>query len=208
MSLPHWLQIVHQQGTKDGASLPGRSKATITLEHIMAAIPLDIQRILDQHELWLSTQGHQGKKAKLAHVTLKDTIITGRNLSHVDFESSKFTDVTFEGCTLAFSYAPKSHWTRVSIVGTKLTAACFRETVLVACDFTGSDMYFATMTDALFKSCTFDKTLLKNANLTNSKLTNSPLDRAYLCDTILTGSTLRDAGTASVHHLTRGIIKR
>ena len=174
----------------------------------MAAIPLDIQRILDQHELWLETQGHQGKKAKLDHITLKDTIITGRNLSHVDFESSKFTDVTFEGCNLAFSYAPKSHWTRVSIVGTKLTAACFRETVLVACDFTGSDMYFANFVDSIIKDTTFDKALLKNADFTRGQLSNSPLDNARLSDTILTGCTVRGRSSASVHFLNKGIIRK
>lgn len=174
----------------------------------MAAIPLDLQRILDQHELWLESRGHAGKKAKLANIILKDTVITERNLSHVDFESSKFTDVTFESCNLAFSYAPKSYWTRVSIVGSKLTAACFRESVLVGCDFTGSDMYFANFVDSIIKDSTFDKALLKNADFTRSKLTNSPLDYARLCDTILTGASIAAIASASIHFLNKGMIKR
>ena len=170
--------------------------------------PAQLSLAIDDHELWLSSRGLEGKKLFLENTRIRDAHFTGKDLSHASFAGTHFTNVSFIDCALSFLYAAHCQWRDVDISGSKLTCISLREGILTRCDFTGCDMYFATMTDALFKSCTFDKTLLKNANLTNSKLTNSPLDRAYLCDTILTGSTLRDAGTASVHHLTRGIIKR
>lgn len=170
--------------------------------------PAQFLSALDDHEWWLSSHGLEGKKAVLENVKVSDVVVSGRELSHASFAGSKFVNVSFRDTNLAFLYAARCQWHNVDLSGSKLTCVSVREGMLVGCDFTGCDMYFATMTDAIFKHCTFDKTLLKNANLTNSKLTNSPLDRAYLCDTILTGATLRDTGTASVHHLTRGIIKR
>lgn len=169
---------------------------------------MSIEKVIADHELWLSSRGVQGAKAKLSGMKLTGLVLEGKDLSHADFEATKLTDVCFRNCNLSFLYAPHSQWTSVDCSSARLTCVSFRESLLVSCDFTAANLYFMQAVDSMWRDCSLDKALLKNADLTRAKLTNSPLDRAYLADTILTGSTIRDKDSASIHYLGKSLIKR
>jgi uncharacterized protein YjbI with pentapeptide repeats len=174
----------------------------------MTVTKVDIMHVLEQHQLWLESRGVRGTKAKLTGLTLTGVVLDNKDLSHIEMESSTIIDCSFRRCNFSFAHAPHSVWKNTDLFGTRMTCSSLRESHFTGCDLTSSNLYFSTGADSMWYNCSFDRAILKNADFTRTKFINSPLDQAYLCDTILTGATLRDKEAASVHYINKRLIKR
>lgn len=57
----------------------------------------ELNEILDNHELWLKTNGEQGEKADLSDKDLRYLYLSGRDLRRADFRNSDLRDTNFRG---------------------------------------------------------------------------------------------------------------
>ncbi len=60
----------------------------------------ELNHILDQHKLWISTHGSQGSRANLCSATLTDVDLMGADLTDADLTDADLTDADLYGADL------------------------------------------------------------------------------------------------------------
>jgi len=91
--------------------------------------PSELKEILEQHKLWIETNGAEGKRANL-----KGAIVTGANLYGADLEDTNLTGANLIGANL----------TDANLEDTNLTGAN-----LTDANLTGTILWGANLTDAI-----------------------------------------------------------
>ena len=120
----------------------------------------ELNEILDQHKLWLETNGMQGKRANLYCADLTDADLRGADLS----------DAFLGGAYLSGAYLSGA-----SLVGADLNGAN-----LWRADLNGASLRYANLTGSNLEGASLTK-----ANLTAAYLTGAYLQYANLSNAIL-----------------------
>ncbi len=126
----------------------------------------ELNKIIEQHQLWINTQKDeqpQGKRADLSQLDLSDQDLIGCNLERARCQHTNFNHAKLAGCNL-------SH---CDLSGANLFAADLQQAKLDFSDLSRADL----------SSC-----LLKKANLSHSDLTHADLSGANLSKANLFGA--------------------
>jgi hypothetical protein len=122
----------------------------------------ELKEILEQHKLWIKTNGAEGKRANLTGANL-----TGANLTGADLTGAKLTGADLGSANLH----------RANLCGANLTDAY---------------LYGANLEGANLECANLECANLTDANLTDANLTGANLRGAYLRDANLTNTILPD----------------
>jgi hypothetical protein len=125
----------------------------------------ELKEILEQHELWLDSNGKEGKCADLSGANLNNAYLTYANLSGANLNNAYLTYANLSGADL----------TDANLTGAKLYGA----------DLSGADLTGADLTGANLSGADLTCVELIGADLTGANLINSELEYANLTDAIL-----------------------
>ena len=120
----------------------------------------ELNLILDQHRLWIETNGMHGQRADLHDTDLHGANLKDAYLSYADLEGADLVGANLNGANL----------TRASLSGANLNGANLNGANLVGANLSGANLEYAN---------------LYNASLTGANLTGADLDSANLTNAIL-----------------------
>ena len=132
----------------------------------------ELNLILEQHQLWIETNGVQGKLANL----------TGANLSYANLRGAKLKDADLRRADLR----------RANLNGAEFHAANLTRASLTRANLNGAILTGAFLTGANLEDVSFINAYLEGANLEGANLTGANLTGAILRDADLTGAILPD----------------
>jgi hypothetical protein len=131
-----------------------------------------LKKILEQHKLWIETNGVQGTRADLHSANLTGAYLYGANLYRADLRGADLRGANLKDANLP----------TVNFSGADLTGAYLKGAILYGANLQGANLYHANLTGAN----------LYDANLWRANLTDANLGGAYLCRANLTDAILPD----------------
>ena len=130
----------------------------------------ELKTILEQHKLWLNSNGKEGKRADLTRADLTGADLSRANLRCAELSGANLTDAILYGVNL----------TRANLTGANLTDVC-----LEYANLTGAYLTRAYLTCANLSGAYLTCANLTGADLSGADLINSELEYTNLTDTIL-----------------------
>jgi hypothetical protein len=121
----------------------------------------ELKTILEQHKLWLDSNGKEGKRANLFGVNLTSANLSGADLAYANLAYANLTD----------AYLYRANLTRANLRCANLRCANLSGANLYRANLRGADLTRADLTDAY----------LTGANLELSVLTDTILDEKEQC---------------------------
>ena len=125
----------------------------------------ELKEILDQHQLWVETNGMQGQYANL----------TGADLRHVNLYYANLTGADLTGADLWCANLSDANLHCANLTGANLRRA----------NLTGADLKDANLKDANLVGADLRSANLTGANLTGANITGADLGGANLTNAIL-----------------------
>ena len=126
---------------------------------------MDISQIIEQHALWLDTNGKEGSRANLTRANLY-----GVNLTHANL-----TRANLYGANLTRANLTRANLTRANLDGVNLHGAN-----LTHANLEGANLFSANLDWANLEGANLTHANLTHANLTHTNLTLVNLDYAKL----------------------------
>jgi uncharacterized protein YjbI with pentapeptide repeats len=145
----------------------------------------ELKIILEQHKLWLDSDGEKGKRADLSSAILTCVDLSGAdlrlaNLRHTNLSDADLTHANLSGADL----------TGANLFGADLTGSNLSRADLFFADLSSVDLFGADLTGADLTNVNLYHANLTDANLYNANLTDANLTHANLTDADLTGTYL------------------
>jgi len=148
---------------------------TVDMKSGKLKVNMNIKKILDDHNLWLETNGQDGRRAILNKTVLRRIDLSGSNLSravlcNVDLSRAILRGVNLSGSNLSGANLSGSNLSGANLSGSNLSGANLSGSDLSVANLSGSD--------------------LSGANLSGSNLSGANLIGSDLRLCILPNSTL------------------
>ena len=126
-----------------------------------------LQVALEQHKLWLATNGGQGARfvAIKLGIDLRDVDLRDAQLSHADLSNAQMS-----GANLSGSYMRKTNLSGSYMHNTNLSAVDLVEADLSCAKLNGANLYNADLRSANLSNVNLTSANLSEANLTNVNL--------------------------------------
>ncbi len=142
-----------------------------------------MKKILEQHQLWIYTNGKQGIRADLE----------GANLEYADLYGSNLERANLERANLKDAYLVDANLTGAILRGAILTGANLRGAILTGAYLWGANLEGANLYHANLEGADLYHANLVGANLTGANLYHADLRGANLYHADLTGANLTGA---------------
>ena len=126
---------------------------------------MDINQIIEQHDLWLETGGKEGSRANLTRANLYGVNLSRANLSRANLYGANLTCATLTHAKLDYA----------NLDGVNLTHAN-----LTCANMEGANLYGANLNGTNLTHVNLTHGNLTRANLTHAKLDGANLDSANL----------------------------
>ncbi|MDY0271928.1 MAG: pentapeptide repeat-containing protein [Advenella sp.] len=138
---------------------------------------MDINQIIEQHALWLDSDGEEGARASLYGANLTRANLTRANLTRANLTRANLTRANLYGANLYGANLTRANLTRANLYGANLTRASLYGANLTRANLTRANLYGANLYGAN----------LYGANLTHANLYGASGNLNHLksvfCDT-------------------------
>lgn len=168
----------------------------------------ELQKVLDEHRVWLDSQGIRGKQARLENAALQQCDLRGADLRYAVLTGARLTRAQLAGADLSFAdlrnvelaYADcqQARLDSALVSGASLEGTCLEGASLQHASFNGANLRYARCQNADFSSARVFKTNLNHANLSHARFTAASLEDSDLMQAILTGVQFDGATLISV----------
>ncbi len=155
--------------------------------------PEELQHILEQHKLWLTSNKREGKCADLRRTDLSKTHLEGAELSEAHLEGATLWQAHLEGALLNDAHLEKAKLIGVHLKGTYLNGAHLEEAKLIGVHLKGANLNEAHLEGAELCFANMEGITLIRAHLEGADLTTAHLEGADLFEAHLEGANLREA---------------
>ena len=139
--------------------------------------------ILDQHRLWIITNGVQGERAVLRDTNLEGADLSVANLSGANLEYANLCYANLSGANLNGAYLNGANLCYANLTGANLEYA----------NLQGADLRVAILRGANLKGANLEYANLQGADLRVAILRGANLKDAILRGAVLSGAYLKDA---------------
>ena len=151
---------------------------------------MDIKKVLEQHEIWIYSNGESGEQADLSYANLRNSNLSYINLSDAKLRYADLRDANLREANLSdadLRYADlrgaqlsnaNLSWTNLRVAS--LNNANFRNADMRCVDLRGADLREANLLAALLIEADLRNTDLRGANLLHANLRNVKLKDTYL----------------------------
>lgn len=160
---------------------------------------MDIKKVLEQHEIWIYSNGESGEQADLSYANLRNSNLSYINLSDAKLRYADLRDANLREANLSdadlryadlrgaqLSNADLS-WTNLRVAS--LNNANFRNADMRCVDLRGADLREANLRDANLLAALLIEADLRNTDLRGANLLHANLRNVKLKDTYLPEST-------------------
>jgi len=88
---------------------------------------IELNQVLQQHELWLETSGDQGARGDLSHINLSGanlfcTNLSGVDLSHAQLSGANLYDTSLSGVDLSHTQLTRANLSHADLTGVQISA--------------------------------------------------------------------------------------
>lgn len=125
----------------------------------------ELNRLIDDHELWLKTNSKEGNQLFLQDAQLYNIEIVNRKLDFVDFSRVSFQNLKMRN----------SSFTSAKLVWIELLNAELDKVNFKSCTFKQSSFHFSTMIDCDFTNVSIYNSEFHTGNIKSSTFENSEL---------------------------------
>lgn len=147
----------------------------------------DLQALLVQHALFLSTQGAEGTPLDLSYYRIEDfdfshlklgeapvqgSILINCRFTHTDLSGANFSETIAQGADFRGAILVKTEFYRVSIKG-----ACFEQANLTRAELVQSDLSDCNFRAAVLRGAQISECILTGAHFQEADLTHASLDK-------------------------------
>ncbi len=146
-----------------------------------------LNKIINQHKLWVTSDGIKGNRADLEGADLQDTDLQGVDLQKAKLKGSNLKRSNLKGANLQSADLRKANLQNADLQEANLRGADFRESTLQR-----AYLYGTNLEDAYLQSANLQGTHLRNAFLQGSNLQNADLQEANLQGTNLRTATMNN----------------
>lgn len=172
--------------------------------HTLDKLPLSLEEMISQHQLWLKTQGAEGAPLDLSDHDLRNApplmgadltmlialraIWYGRDLSRINLQAARVGHSDFRQCNFAGADLRGTDFSKCSMVGAKFVRARLEPLFFDAkrslkTSFVGAKLRYADFTGAVLRDADFTDADLSAANFTGADTTGAIFTRANMHDT-------------------------
>ena len=109
----------------------------------------ELKTILEQHELWLNSNGKEGKRADLTDADLTDANLADANLTCADLTWAYLSGAKLTGANLTGAILSGANLTRADLSVADLRGADLTGADLTGADLINSDLEYSNLTDAI-----------------------------------------------------------
>jgi hypothetical protein len=170
----------------------------------------ELNKILEQHNLWLETNGNEGARANFYKADLEYVNLNGANLEKANFEGANLNGANLSGANLQLADLSEASLFEASLFKADLRGSNFEKANLVTANLSGADFFEATLSGANLSGANLHRANLEEANLLGADLSGADLSRANLeganlCKTILENANFEGANLEGAVGLPRGL---
>jgi uncharacterized protein YjbI with pentapeptide repeats len=156
----------------------------------------ELKEILENHKLWVESEGKSGSRANLSDVDLSYANLSfesliGADLSGADLSGAKLRDSDLSGADLSGADLSYAKLVGTDLSGANLAHANLKAADLSSADLSGADLSSANLAHANLNSIKTAKTNLSNTDLSFAYLGYADLSGADLSGADLLGADLR-----------------
>ena len=150
----------------------------------------ELKTILEQHKLWLNSNGKEGKCANLTGANLSGAdlygaILSGANLTDANLTGANLIGADLTGANLSGADLTDAKLYGANLTDANLTGANLTGVDLIGADLIGADLTGADLIGADLRHAVLYYAVLTGANLSDANLYGADLELAILTDTIL-----------------------
>jgi uncharacterized protein YjbI with pentapeptide repeats len=155
--------------------------------------PEDLKRILEEHRLWLESNGKDGKKAGLSRTDLTGVDLSNADLSKANLLKANLLKANLSGAKLTGVDLRLANLSEASMMKTRLEWANLTGAVIQNACLEGAILEEAKLAKANFKGTNLSLTKLSGARLVDANLLKVNLSHAKLSGANLTRARLSGA---------------
>jgi uncharacterized protein YjbI with pentapeptide repeats len=178
---------------------------TASLERIDQEV---FRQILQAHQLWLTSEGKEGRRANLKDTDLRHIVFAGANLVQASLRGVNLESVDLRGAMLQEADFTEAKLTGANLSGLELRRVNFASAnldraILDQADLAFSNFLNAHLNEASLREANLERTILRqgqlaranfeNANLTDANGRESNFTGAKFIGTLLARTDMRDA---------------
>ena len=141
--------------------------------------------ILKEHQLWLESNGRNGKKADLSNKNLIGADLEGANLRGADLRGADLEGANLRGANLR-----GANLIGANLIGANLREASLIEASLIEASLIEANLREANLREANLRGANLKGAYLRGANLRGANLEGAYLERANLIGADLEGTNL------------------
>jgi hypothetical protein len=172
----------------------------------MEKITEELKTILEQHKLWLNSNGKEGKRADLSSADLRGADLRGADLTDADLSCANLRCANLYYANLRCANLYGANLTGADLTGADLTRANLTYADLYRANLTGADLTGANLYRADFTDANLYRANLTGADLTRANLTGANFTCANLTGVDLTFATLTDTILDEKEQCRKGIV--
>ncbi|GMQ51071.1 hypothetical protein LST1_13620 [Neisseria elongata] len=146
--------------------------------------------ILKEHQLWLESNGRNGKKADLSNKNLIGADLEGANLRGANLRGANLIGANLIGANLREANLIEAYLIGAYLIGAYLIGANLREASLIEASLIEASLIEANLIEANLRGANLKGAYLRGANLRGANLEGAYLERANLIGADLEGTNL------------------
>lgn len=135
----------------------------------------ELDKIIEQHKLWLKTDGKEGRQADLSGTDLR-----GKDLKGTVLVLANLKGANLNGLDLSFSNLNSANLEEANLEMANLSFSKLEESNLTRANLKGASLYRARVSSSNLSNVNLEGAVLEGANLICSNLTGSNLSNANL----------------------------
>lgn len=182
--------------------------STVSAVNLRHLTPDAVQHILQEHALWLSSGGRNGRRANFRNANLRGVNLSQAHLAEASLRGADLSGSNLSGSDLHGADLSEAFLSHADLRSTNLTAAivthvdmrtaAFEGAVMQGADLSGSSLAGANLAGLDFAGAVMQDTDLNGANLSQANLSGTNLRGAHLISANLSYASLASANCRDV----------
>jgi len=153
----------------------------------------ELNKILNEHELWLRTNGKKGRRANLGGSDLKEIVLYNAELTKACLCRTNLKGAYLAYANLEAADLSGANLQDAILEGANLSSANLESVNLRYANLEGVDLTGANLQNANLREAELDEAILVNANLQGANLEKTNLFSAVMDDANLTEANLKNS---------------
>lgn len=159
----------------------------------------EFESVLREHELWMRTDGQQGRRGNFRDMDMRGCWLAGVTLTGASLRGCYLQGMDLSRAVLQEVDLAEAVLTGAKAMGTNFQRANLSKAKLDMCNLDGADFSFANLQAVDASGANLDNALLVQTSMREAGLASATLERANLSQTILREANLTDANLSQAN---------